>query len=223
LNIASNNGNNHKVFQSKSVIMNAQLGSSRPKRASRRRAMTTAFVCLQAFLSCSSISGFELSMIASSSPFGNMDKQSLSSRRDPYNQRGQSPSSQSVTSSLVSQLAVVALKRRLKDQTHVACDVTANSSTMLLRGRVGPVTVKGRGWQSRMGLTCRAIEATVESCELDMGRVLSSQKLVLTVPGKLQQASQDGKRAFSKRSISFRIQLFHMNSTRKSDGGIKCC
>jgi hypothetical protein len=124
-------------------------------------------------------------MVASSSPFGKFAKQSLSPRRDSYRQSGQSSSSQSITSSLVSQLAVVALKRRLVDQSHVACDVTASSSNMLLRGRVGPVTVKGRGWQSRLGLTCRAIEATVESCELDMGRILSSQKLVLTVPGKL--------------------------------------
>ena len=76
-----------------------------------------------------------------------------------------------------------ALKRRLRDQSGVTCDVTANSGDMLFKGKVGPVTVKGKGWQSPLGLTCRALEATVETCELDMGRVLSSQKLVLTTPG----------------------------------------
>lgn len=48
---------------------------------------------------------------------------------------------------------------------------------------MGPVTVKGRGWRSSLGLTCRAIEATVDECQLDMGRVLANQKLVLTTPG----------------------------------------
>ena len=91
----------------------------------------------------------------------------------------------SVTSSLVSQLAVVALKLRLQDQSGVKCDVTASSSDLLLKGKVGPVTVKGRGWQSRLGLTCRAIEATVDSCDLDIGRIFNSQKLVLTTPGTL--------------------------------------
>lgn len=90
-----------------------------------------------------------------------------------------------VTSSFISSLAEAALKRRLRAQTGVACDVTANSSDMLFKGKVGPVTVKGRGWQSPLGLTCRALEATVDTCELDMARVLSSQKLVLTTPGKL--------------------------------------
>lgn len=89
-----------------------------------------------------------------------------------------------VTGSLISSLAEGALKRQLQAQTGVSCDVTANSSDMLLKGRVGPVSVKGKGWQSPLGLTCRALEATVETCELDMGRVLTSQKLVLTTPGK---------------------------------------
>lgn len=90
-----------------------------------------------------------------------------------------------VTSSLISTLAEGALKRRLRAQTGVTCDVTANSSDMLFKGKVGPVTVKGKGWTSPLGLTCRAIEATVDTCELDMGRVLASQKLVLTTPGTI--------------------------------------
>lgn len=46
------------------------------------------------------------------------------------------------------------------------------------------MTVKGRGWKSPLGLTCRAIEATVNECSLDMGRVISNQKLVLTTPAE---------------------------------------
>lgn len=89
-----------------------------------------------------------------------------------------------VPSSLISQLACMALKRRLKsNDSIVSCDLTADPNTMLF-GRVGPVTVKGRRWESPLGLTCRAIEATVAECQLDMGRVLSKQKLVLTTPAE---------------------------------------
>jgi len=84
-----------------------------------------------------------------------------------------------ITSNLISQLAVIALKLRLKDQTQVECDVTMDP-VQFLRGNVGPVTVKGRGWRSSLNLTCRAIEATVETCELDFGRILAKQKIVLT-------------------------------------------
>ena len=91
-----------------------------------------------------------------------------------------------VTSALISNLAELALKLRLKGQTGVKCDVSANSSDLLLRGRVGPVTVKGRGWQSELGLSCRVIEATVDTCELDVGRILSNRKLVLTSPAQGQ-------------------------------------
>eukprot|EP00536_Pseudo-nitzschia_multiseries_P013900 jgi/Psemu1/213138/e_gw1.629.63.1 len=77
----------------------------------------------------------------------------------------------------------MALKRRLTDQSHVSCDLMSDSNNLLF-GRVGPVTVKGRGWQSPLGLTCRAIEATVGECSLDMGRVISNQKLVLTTPAE---------------------------------------
>jgi hypothetical protein len=87
-----------------------------------------------------------------------------------------------LTSGLISNLAELALKVRLKGQTGVECNVSANSSDLLFKGRVGPVTVKGRGWKSQLGLSCRAIEATVDTCELDVGRILSNRKLVLTTP-----------------------------------------
>ena len=89
-----------------------------------------------------------------------------------------------VTSSVISRLAVVALKLRLAAHTGVKCDVTASSSDLLLKQQVGPVTVKGRGWQSPLGLTCRAIEATVQQCDLDMSAVITRQKLILTTPAK---------------------------------------
>jgi len=54
----------------------------------------------------------------------------------------------------------------------------------LLRGRVGPVTVRGRGWTSPLGLACRAIEASVQSCDLDMAAVLATRKLRLIEPAE---------------------------------------
>jgi hypothetical protein len=90
-----------------------------------------------------------------------------------------------ITSGLISQLAVMAIKRRLAGHTAVSCDVSNNlAADLLLRGRVGPVTIKGKGWRSGRGLTCRAIEASVEQCELDVARILVNQKLVLTTPAK---------------------------------------
>lgn len=89
-----------------------------------------------------------------------------------------------VTSSLISQLAVIALKLRLANENGVKCDVSGSSSGLLLRGEVGPVTVKGRGWQSELGLTCRAIEANVKSCQLDIAKIVSKRKLILTTPAR---------------------------------------
>jgi hypothetical protein len=85
-------------------------------------------------------------------------------------------------STLISQLAEVAIRRRLADQRDVSCVLFSKSSDLLLRGRVGPVTIKGKGWKSERGLTCRAIEATVGTCELDIGRILAERKLILTTP-----------------------------------------
>jgi len=86
-----------------------------------------------------------------------------------------------LSSGLISSLAEVALKLRLNTQTSVNCIVNSSDQN-LFRGKVGPVTVKGRGWGSRLGLTCRAIEATVDECDLDIGRVIRDQKLRLGSP-----------------------------------------
>ena len=93
---------------------------------------------------------FHLSMVASRSP------------PKPFNLRGPPfaplpspfkplPGSNSfpgsafdITGGLISQLAIVALKLRLADHTDVSCDVTCSSTDLLLRGNVGPVTVKGK-------------------------------------------------------------------------------
>ena len=107
-----------------------------------------------------------------------------------------------ISSNLISQLAVVALKLRLKDQAGVVCNVESRSSELLLGGRVGPVTVKGRGWQSGLGLTCRAIDATVDTCELDVARVLSKRKLRLIRPA-------NGKAMVALNSLDFGNFITH--------------
>lgn len=86
-----------------------------------------------------------------------------------------------VTSGLISGLAIRALKRRLADSKMVDCIVNAEPRD-LLRGKVGPVVVKGRGWMSPKGLTCRSIEAVVKDCSLDMTSVMHKQKLRLNYP-----------------------------------------
>jgi hypothetical protein len=92
------------------------------------------------------------------------------------------PPSSGVTSGLIATLAEQALKLRLKGQAYVKFDVVASSSDMLLQGRVGPVRVRGRSWQSPRGLTCRAIEAKVDQCELDISKIMAKRKLLLTTP-----------------------------------------
>jgi hypothetical protein len=98
------------------------------------------------------------------------------------------PGAGGVTSSLISQLAVVALRLRLKQNSGVECDVQGKSTDLLLKGKVWPVTVRGKGWGSPLGLTCRAIEATVGQCNLDLGSIVSKRKLRLTVPGPLHHS-----------------------------------
>lgn len=146
------------------------------KRIQQRRSTgmlaATSLLFVLSLLITTQVNAFSLSMVATGTTFGTSRGLNIPSAAPT-----------GVTSTLISQLAQAALKRRLQAQTRVACDVTANSSS-LFKGKVGPVTVKGKGWQSPLGLTCRALEATVETCELDMARVLSSQKLVLTTPGK---------------------------------------
>jgi hypothetical protein len=88
-----------------------------------------------------------------------------------------------LSSNLISQLAAVALKLRLSRQDHVSCDATCTSQD-LLRGRCGPVTVRGRGWASARGLTCRVIAATVQECKLDVNRMAKDQKLLLLEPAR---------------------------------------
>lgn len=85
-----------------------------------------------------------------------------------------------LSSGFISQLAVAAIRARLRDHTSVKCEVSAQNNGLLVGSFfVGPATVKGRGWQSGMGLTCRAIEAKVDMCELDKTQVVTERRLVL--------------------------------------------
>lgn len=88
-----------------------------------------------------------------------------------------------ITTELISQLAIIALKRRLENQSDVKCSVNGRTRDMVF-GKVGPVTVKGKGWKSPLGLTCRALEATVQECALDVSKVVQMRKLNLVVPAK---------------------------------------
>lgn len=92
------------------------------------------------------------------------------------------PGATDITSQLISQLAILAIKNRLKEEKEVTCDLQFQSLESLLRGRVGPVTIKGRGWRSGRNLSCRVLEATVSECELDIPKLLSHRKLLLTKP-----------------------------------------
>ena len=135
------------------------------------------------------VGGFQLSMVASSRQRNNHQQSrsilfpsattSISKPKNNINKNN-------VPSTLISNLACMALKRRLSDpNSHVECDLTSIDPNKILfgGGHVGPVTVKGRSWKSPLGLTCRAITATVTECQLDMGKVISKQKLVLNTPG----------------------------------------
>jgi len=97
--------------------------------------------------------------------------------RGPKNSKG------GITSGLISNLAIAALERRLGDDAAVDCIVQAEPHDLLL-GRVGPVVVKGTEWKSPLGMSCRAIEAKVGNCMLDMANVIQRQKLILNVPAR---------------------------------------
>jgi len=97
--------------------------------------------------------------------------------KGPKNSKG------GITSGLISNLAIAALERRLGDDARVDCIVQAEPHDLLL-GRVGPVVVKGTEWCSPLGMSCRAIEAKVGNCMLDMASVVQRQKLILNVPAR---------------------------------------
>lgn len=102
-----------------------------------------------------------------------------------HSTRNSQPSTQEgVTSTLISSLAIIALKLRLKSQSSVRCTVQSSSKDLLLKQSVGPVSVKGRDWVSPLQLTCKAIQADVNTCLLDMNSVLTKRKLILLEPAK---------------------------------------
>ncbi len=89
-----------------------------------------------------------------------------------------------ISSSLISNLAIIALKLRLASHSTVQCNVQSSTKQILLKQSIGPVTVKGKDWKSPLGLTCKAIQADVNTCTLDMNSVLTKRKLVLLEPAK---------------------------------------
>jgi hypothetical protein len=125
------------------------------------------------------VGALQISMMSSSSSRQDAFKKSLAQAASFL---PPPPGADLISSSLISQLAVLAIKRRLKEEQNVICDVAFSSSDLLLKGRVGPVTVSGKSWSSSRGLSCRAIEATVEQCELDAKMIISNRKLLLTTP-----------------------------------------
>mmetsp|Transcript_34689 Transcript_34689/g.80219 ORF Transcript_34689/g.80219 Transcript_34689/m.80219 type:complete len:321 (-) Transcript_34689:330-1292(-) len=88
-----------------------------------------------------------------------------------------------ITSSLISALAITAVRLRLSPTASVSCDVTA-SPTGLIGGRVDGVIVSGKNWRSPLNLTCRLIEASVKDVLIDYSSVVTRQKLLLRVPAR---------------------------------------
>ncbi len=159
-------------------------------RMVRLRLIATTMVwCVACLMQMTS--SYQLSMVASRAPFTDRRISSPSSSRSnswgipPPSPMVVLPGTDQLSSTLISSLAEVALKVRLADQLAVKVDVTANPTDLIFQGKVGPVTVQGRGWKSKLGLTCRALEASVDSCLLDVGRILSHRKLRLITPGTI--------------------------------------
>ena len=142
--------------------------------------LAAIFVAATSTVSTGHVTALQLIMMSSSSrqdAFKKSIVQAASSFLPPP-----PPGADTISSNLISQLAVYAIKRRLKEERTVSCDVNFSSSDLLWNGRVGPVTVSGKDWCSYRGLSCRAIEATVEQCELDAKMIISNRKLLLTTP-----------------------------------------
>lgn len=92
---------------------------------------------------------------------------------------------------VVAQFAEVAIKLRLADCTSVQCEVSeeamsASSATtdLILRGKIGPFSLKGKNWQTKRGLTCRAIEVSLQSLELDLKAMVQRQNFVIQSHGQ---------------------------------------
>lgn len=168
------------------------------KRAYRARSFRFKELLIAMALLPSYVDGFDLSMIsrtpstARSRTFQQRRVSQLPSVASKYPTATSFPSPKTfdpskafdITSTLVSKLAVMAIKFRLAGHEDVSCDVSSKPADMLLGGKVGPVTVKGQGWRSSRGLTCRAIEASVDSCYIDIAKIMSDQRVVLTKPTK---------------------------------------
>lgn len=107
------------------------------------------------------------------------DKQNISTSTKSANNKNDN-NNDNITSNIISSLAEIALKSRLTYHDEVKCIVSSSSKDLIINGIIGPVTVKGKNWSSPSGtLTCQAIEATVQTCQLDYKRIIQYQKLLL--------------------------------------------
>jgi hypothetical protein len=139
--------------------------------------------CFLLVLLVSSSQSFQLSMVAAKSTFSSKSVQDSQRQRRNF-AAVKTGGNMDPASMAVSELTELAIKLRLANYRDVNCEVYSKPTDVLLRGRVGPVNVKGSGWKSRRGLSCRAIEATLETCELDINRALSRQELILSRPAQ---------------------------------------
>lgn len=96
----------------------------------------------------------------------------------------------------IAQFAEMAIKMILAEQALVQFEMAAASSSSsahessvaaatadLWRGKIGPLSLKGRCWQTKKGLSCRALEVSVSSFELDMPAMVHRQKIVIRSHG----------------------------------------
>jgi hypothetical protein len=136
-------------------------------------------ICLALVVCTTTTTALQISMMSSPSSGHDAFKKTLAQAASLL---PPPPGADTISSNLISQLAIFAIKRRLKAERNVNCEVSFSSSDLLLNGRVGPVTISGKDWCSYRGLSCRAIKATVEQCELDAKMIISNRKLILTTP-----------------------------------------
>lgn len=78
--------------------------------------------------------------------------------------------------------AEVALKSRLRAWTAVSPSIVANVGDVM-QGRVAGVTIRGRGWRSPLGLSCRTLEVAVpRGAGIDVDALFQRQRILLSAP-----------------------------------------
>jgi len=96
---------------------------------------------------------------------------------------------------LLAAVAEVALKSRLRTWTSVTPEVRANVGDVM-QGRVAGVTIRGRGWCSPLGLSCRTLAVAVPGgAGIDVEALFARQRILLRAPavgdGVVEMDAQD--------------------------------